>query len=99
MRIIYHPEVEKAIRLLSEKDESRVLKVVDLFRDYKFRLPQTYLKKVTKVIWELRAGRYRLLFGIIDGNAVIVTLFMKKTQKTPKQDIQLAHERLRQYAT
>ncbi len=97
MKVIYHPEVEECIRTLPEKDNSRVVKIIDLFEDYKFNLTQVYLKKITKGIWELRAGRYRLLFGIIRGDAIIVSMFMKKTQKTPKQEINLAISRLRAY--
>lgn len=98
MKVVYHPEVEKIIRSLSEKDESRVMNVIDLFLDYRFHLPQTYLKKITREIWELRTGRYRLLFGIINGDVVVVVFFMKKTRKTPKQDIERANRRLKQYA-
>ena len=97
MKIIYHPEVEKVIRSLPKEDETRVLKVVDLFVDYAFHLPPKYLKKVERNIWEFRAGRYRVLFGMVEGNAVLLNIFMKKTQKTPKREIDLAHRRMKQY--
>ena len=97
MRVIYHPEVEKIIRFLQKQDESRVLKVVDLFLEYKFNLTQLYLKKIVKKIWELRAGRYRLLFGIVEKDVVIVDIFIKKSQKTPKQSIKVAMRRLKEY--
>lgn len=97
MKIIYHPEVEKVVRSLPREDETRVLKVVDLFVDYAFHLPSKYLKKVERKIWEFRAGRYRVLFGMVEGNAVLVNIFMKKTQKTPKREIDLAHRRIKAY--
>lgn len=97
MRIVYHPEAEKVIRKLSESENSRILKVVDLFGDYKFSLTQLFLKKIAREIWELRAGRYRLLFGVISGNAIITRIFLKKTQKTPKKEINLAIKRLKEY--
>lgn len=99
MKIVYHPEVEKFIFALPSKDNARLIKVVDLFRDYQFRLHQVYLKKITKGIWELRTGRYRLLFGMISEDLIVVYIFMKKTQKTPKQIIDLAIRRLREYET
>ncbi|MBI3576698.1 type II toxin-antitoxin system RelE/ParE family toxin [Candidatus Gottesmanbacteria bacterium] len=99
MNVIYHPKVEEVIHLLSKEDGSRITKVVDLFIDYRFRLTQIYLKKITKGIWELRAGRYRLLFGMIDSQAVVVNIFMKKSQKTPIQAIVLAVKRLKEYET
>lgn len=97
MKIIYHPEIEKAIRSLSKKHGAGVLRIVNLFTAYRFSLTQLFLKKINKEIWELRAGRYRLLFGLLNGDAIIVSLFMKKTQKTPRQLIETAVRRLKVY--
>lgn len=97
MKIIYHPEVEKTIRSLSKKQGAGVLRVVNLFLAYRFSLTQLFLKKINKEIWELRAGRYRLLFGIFNEDAIIVSLFMKKTQKAPRQIIETAVRRLKVY--
>ncbi|KKQ76337.1 hypothetical protein A3A54_02805 [Candidatus Curtissbacteria bacterium RIFCSPLOWO2_01_FULL_39_62] len=97
MKVIYHPEVEEKIRSLPDEDRARVVKVIDLFSDYKFRLTQIYLKKITKDIWELRGGRYRLLFGIIDRNIIVVTMFRKQTQRTPIREIKLAVRRFKDY--
>lgn len=97
MNVVYHPNVYKVIEELSNIHSSRVIKVIDLFKDYQFRLHEAYLKKIARELWELRAGRYRLLFGMIDGIAVIVCIFMKKTQKTPRQMIDLAMRRLKEY--
>lgn len=97
MNVIYHPKVDELIRRLSIEDGARVTKVVDLFTDYSFRLNQIYLKKLTKGLWELRAGRHRLLFGISSRQAVVVNMFMKKSQKTPAQEIAVALKRLKEY--
>lgn len=41
-------------------------------------------------IWELRPIRDRILFArLMDGRFVLLHQFMKKTQKTPKREIQL----------
>jgi len=97
MKIIYYPVVEKEIQNLDQKDKSRVIKVIDFFEEYGFQLSGEYLKKITKEIWELRAGNHRLLFGIIKQFSIIVNLFQKKTQKTPKKEIKLAISRIKQY--
>ncbi|MBI5620032.1 type II toxin-antitoxin system RelE/ParE family toxin, partial [Candidatus Gottesmanbacteria bacterium] len=93
------PEVEEKLRALHEDDNTRIVKVIDLFKDYGFCLSQPYLKKVASGLWELRAGRYRLLFGSVEDGVAIVYLFMKKTQKTPLSTIRLALKRLKQYET
>lgn len=97
MKIIYHPKVEEEIISLDENSKSKIIKVVDLFREYSFQLSKEYLKKINKEIWELRAGRYRLLFGVIKQFNIIVNIFHKKTQKTPIKEIKLAIFRFNQY--
>ncbi|MBI3676689.1 MAG: type II toxin-antitoxin system RelE/ParE family toxin [Proteobacteria bacterium] len=39
----------------------------------------------------------RVLFGIMDGEMVLVHGFIKKSQATPKDDLDLARKRLRQF--
>ncbi len=97
MKIIYYPVVEKEIQNLDQKDKSRVIKVIDLFEEYAFQISKEFLKKINKNIWELRAGKYRLLFGVIKDFTIIINLFQKKTQKTPIKEIRLAIFRLKQY--
>jgi len=97
MKVIYYPKIRKEIDSLNKKDQSRIIKVVDLFEDYGFQISGEYLKKITKEIWELRAGRYRLLFGIVGQFGIIVNFFQKKTQKTPIKEIKLAISRFKQY--
>ncbi|HHF3534196.1 type II toxin-antitoxin system RelE/ParE family toxin [Haemophilus influenzae] len=46
-------------------------------------------------IWELSPIRDRILFArLMDGRFVLLHQFMKKTQKTPKREIQTAQQRL-----
>jgi phage-related protein len=42
----------------------------------------------------LNKNTYRVLFCIIDGTMVLLHGFQKKTQKTPKADIELARKRM-----
>jgi len=68
------------------------------------RVPESYFKKLKSAngIWEVRATQgndtYRLL-GFVDGGRFIVLTngFAKKTQKTPKNEIELASERRKDY--
>ena|SRR3990172_5230767 len=97
MKIHNDPRVDKQIRKLPEKESARIINNIELFRDFGFQLSQNYLKKLTNNVWELRPGRYRLLFGIVNDEVNIVNIFMKKTHKTPKNEIELAENRLTQY--
>ena len=97
MKVSNDPRVDKEIRSLEKKENSRVVKLIELFRDYGFDLTEPYLKKLTVNLWELRSGRWRLLFGIVKSEAIIVNIFLKKTRKTPKKEIELAKQRLKEY--
>ena len=97
MEIIYYSGIEKKILDLDQKSKSRIIKVIDFFEEYGFQLSSEYLKKINKEIWELRAGKYRLLFVVIKKFGVVVNIFYKKTQKTPMKEIKLAISRIKKY--
>lgn len=97
MRIIKDDRVDGFLNKLSTSDSIKIAKTIRLFLDYDFSLPEKYLKKLNKTIWELRADRFRLLFGFEKDVMVIVSIFFKKTQKTPLKEIKLAIKRFKQY--
>lgn len=52
-------------------------------------LPESYIKHLDGEIWELRPINNRILFaGWVDGAFVLLHSFVKKTQKTPKREIE-----------
>jgi len=97
MKVINDPRVDKEIRCLPRSESAKIIRTIELFSESGFNLAEPYLKKLTRNIWELRAGRRRLLFGMVENKAVIVNMFLKKTQKTPKEEVNLANRRLGEY--
>jgi|SRR3989344_293489 len=97
MKVRNDPRVDKKIRSLPSKESARIISVIELFEVGGFSISELYLKKLRQGLWELRAGRWRLLFGIIDSEGVIVNMFLKQAQKAPKKDIDLALRRLKEY--
>lgn len=99
MEIITDSRVDKFIKKLNEIEKGRVLRYLDLLDAYGFTLSSKYLKKLTNRVWELRPGNIRLLLGKskISQTVLIVNVFKKKTQKTPKKEIETANTRLKQY--
>ena len=65
---------------------------VDLLKLKETRLPSTILKHLDNDIWELRPGKNRILFFYNKqiNEFVLLHMFVKKTQKTPKQEIEKA---------
>lgn len=60
-----------------------------------FQLSGIYTKHLEDEIWELRPLRDRILFaGVSNGKYVLLHIFMKETQKTPRREIERAKREL-----
>ena len=71
---------------------------IDLLSEYGLTLSEPYIKKIENEIWELRPLRDRILFASWCNNKfVLLSVFMKKTQKTPKREIEKAKKLLEDY--
>ena len=88
---------------LNSKQSQKVTWVLQLIEELP-SVPSQYLKKLvnTDEIWEVRVvmgtNIFRLL-GFFDGSHLIILnhAFQKKSQKTPRQAIQIAEKRKRDY--
>lgn len=87
----------------SKNKDSRIkLKKIDMYikllEKYGLSLNETYIKKIDKEIWELRPLRDRILFASYSNNKfILLSVFMKQTQKTPKLEILKARRLLEDY--
>ena len=91
--------VEELLDSLDSKTAQKVIWVLQLIEEHD-RIPKTYLKMLvnTDGIWEVRIQQgnniFRLLGFMADGRLIVLTNgFQKKTQKTPKKEIELAEKR------
>jgi len=95
--------VEEFLDTLKPKHAKKVTWTLRLIEDMD-QVPVQYFKKLknTDDIWEVRARigshSFRLL-GFITGNEFVVLTngFKKKSQKTPKQEIELAEQQKADY--
>ncbi|MCK6463110.1 MAG: type II toxin-antitoxin system RelE/ParE family toxin [Candidatus Pacebacteria bacterium] len=95
--------VEEFLDTLSDKQVEKVLWVLRIIRELEI-VPKQYFKKLTNTdeIWEVRVqignNIFRILGFIDQSKFVILTNgFAKKTQKVPKQEIELAERRKKDY--
>ena len=59
---------------------------------------EPYMKHLEDEIWELRPLRNRILFFAYDGKTfILLSHFIKKTQKTPRKEIETAKKLLSDY--
>ena len=85
----------------SKENRQKLKKInmyIDLLSEYGLTLNEPYIKKLDKEIWELRPLRDRILFASWCNNKfVLLSIFMKQTQKTPKSEIDKAKRLLEDY--
>jgi phage-related protein len=95
--------VEEFLDTLSAKQAAKAAWVIQLVEELDV-VPTQYFQKMKNTVdlWEIRVKAGSNIFrflGFFDGKNLVVLshAFQKKTQKTPRQAIQLAEERKRTY--
>jgi len=95
--------VEEFLDTLWDKQVEKLLWVLRIIRELE-TVPKQYFKKLTNTddIWEVRVQTGNNIFrilGFIDQSKVVVLTngFAKKTQKVPKQEIEIAERRKKDY--
>jgi phage-related protein len=98
------PVLEYIQKLLSRTDKDsrikadKILDYIDYLREVGTEAREPYVKHLVDDIWELRPMRDRILFAAWDGDSfVLLHHFMKKTQKTPPNEIEQAKRNLADY--
>ncbi len=94
--LVTHAKVKYFIESLDKIKQARVDRYYDLFEEYGPFLSNKYLKKIAKNVWELRPGNIRLFLTVKGNRGYIVHGIYKKTQKTPKKDLDLAIKRIKE---
>ena len=76
----------------------KIQEYVKVLQTYGATMGEPYMKHLDEEIWELRPSSDRILFaGIIGGHFVLLHWFPKKTQKTPKREIEQAKRELKDF--
>lgn len=94
--------IEEFLDSLPAKDLAKVLRDMEVLADYAPDLHEPYTKHIDGPIWELRSkfssNIYRLFYFIYQNNKLIMLHgFTKKTNRTPRGEIQTAQKRLADY--
>lgn len=84
------------------KTRARVVKLIDLLAEYGVLLKEPYTRQIKNKIRELRVkdnlGHIRVLYFTFTGRRFILLHgFLKKTDKTPEREIELAEKRMKDF--
>lgn len=95
-------EYIRRLRKNNTKENKQKLKkiymYVELLAEHGLFLKEPYIKKLDKEIWELRPIRDRILFASWYNNKfILLSVFLKQTQKTPQREIEKAKRFLEDY--
>lgn len=98
-------EVKEYIKELQKKTSKdkkikfqKIIAYIRMLKEQGLSLGEPYIKHLDGQIWELRPLRNRILFAsCIDNKFVLLSIFMKQTQKTPKREIEKAKRYLEDY--
>jgi phage-related protein len=98
------PTLEYIQGLSGKKDKgsrinaNKIYDCIDFLSQVGTAAGEPYIKHLDGEIWELRPIRNRLLFAAWDGKSfIILHHFIKKTQKTPRREIDQAKRNLADY--
>ena len=97
-----HIPVKVFIDNLTFKTQRKFFVKIDWLEEHGPRLPEPHTKKLESDLYELRFegedGVIRIIYFFYIGKKIILLNgFKKKTQKTPRREIKLAHKRMVDY--
>lgn len=99
--IDFYDGVMDSILDMPPKLQARMLKLLEMIEEHGANLGPPHTESLGDGLFEIRAkakeGIARGLFCYMDGpNVQVLHAFVKKTQKTPKKDLALAKDRMKE---
>ncbi len=85
------------------KVKAKILRYIDLLQEFGLSLGQPHIEKLTgSDVWELKirhsSNYYRILYFASGGHRfVLLHAFLKKTAKTPTNELEIAQKRIFDY--
>ena len=77
---------------------NKIIAYIRMLEQKGLSLGEPYIKHLEDNIWELRPLRNRILFAYYDNNKfILLNIFIKRTQKTPRREIDKAKKLFKKY--
>ena len=92
------PQYMRELAAKTDKDSriklNKILEYIEILAEHGTRVGVPYVKHLEGDIWELRPGNVRILFTLLPNGYVLLHNFIKKTQKTPRREIDKAKKEI-----
>ncbi len=95
---LFNKNIEKFITSLEKPIVAKVLRSIDLLKQFGHSLGLPHSKKVTKQLFELRiygAQNVRIFYTFHKNSVTLLHGFIKKTEHIPQKEIKIALQRLK----
>ena len=98
--VTLHPQAEPELKALPADMQARFLHIAELLQDFgPQRVGLPHIRPLENKMWEMRMqgrdGIARAVYAAIQGRRLLVLhVFVKKTQTTPRSALQTARKRL-----
>ena len=94
--------VEEWLNNLNLKTQAKIIRSLNLLEKFNINLKQPYVKPLEDKLYEIRIkdtqGIYRIIYFAHTGKQfIMLNGFTKKTQKTPRKEIDLALKRKEEF--
>jgi len=93
MQIILLDSVETFLESLNEKEIAKTIRTIELLEEFRNNLGMPHSKHLTDGLLELRIRgkrEIRIFYCFNKNKAVLLHAFIKKTQKTPEKELNIA---------
>jgi phage-related protein len=78
-----------------ENNAAKVFRVIELLKTYGHTVLETHIKHIER---KIKIDKYRVLYFLYENqHYILIRAFMKKTQKTPEKEIEIAEKRYTDY--
>jgi phage-related protein len=102
-KVLVIPAAEREIRALAGDLRARFLRVASLLEEFgPARVGMPHVRPLGGALWEMRLkgkdGTARAIYFAAQGSRlVVVRVFVKKTERTPQREIELAQRRMKEW--
>jgi len=96
MKTLLHPKAEEFLDSLESPQRAKAFHVIELLQEYGSDLRMPHSRKVGDKLFELRVlgvKNVRIFYTYHKRSAVLLHGFIKKTQETPRREIETAQQR------